>query len=63
MVSALLFVAGQQIKTDCPREVCEHVLTHKLPDEVEAAYLRGVFLEKRNGLMEDWSGFCNTPLN
>ena len=50
-------------KTDCPREVCEHVPTHKLPDEVEAAYLRGVFLEKRNGLMEDWSGFCNTPLN
>ncbi|MFM6907205.1 MAG: tyrosine-type recombinase/integrase, partial [Acinetobacter tjernbergiae] len=25
-------------KTDYPREVCEHVLAHKLPDEVEAAY-------------------------
>ncbi|MDC5278109.1 tyrosine-type recombinase/integrase, partial [Acinetobacter baumannii] len=40
-------------KTDYPREVCEHVLAHKLPDEVEAAYLRGAYLEKRKGLMED----------
>nr|ESK53440.1 hypothetical protein F987_01103 [Acinetobacter gyllenbergii NIPH 230] len=23
-------------RTDYPREVCEHVLAHKLPDEVEA---------------------------
>ena len=50
-------------KTDYPREVCEHVLAHKLPDEVEAAYLRGAYLEKRKGLMEDWAGFCNTHLN
>ena len=34
-------------KTDYPREVCEHVLAHKLPDEVEAAYLCGAYLEKR----------------
>lgn len=47
-------------KTDYPREVCEHVLAHKLPDEVEAAYLRGAYLEKRKGLMEDWAKFCNT---
>lgn len=46
-------------KTDYPREVCEHVLAHKLPDEVEAAYLRGAYLEKRKGLMEDWAEFCN----
>lgn len=46
-------------KTDYPREVCEHVLAHKLPDEVEAAYLRGAYLEKRKGLMEDWANFCN----
>ena len=32
-------------KTDYPREVCEHVLAHKLPNEVEAAYLRGAYLE------------------
>lgn len=41
-----------------PREVCEHVLAHKLPDEVEAAYLRGAYLEKRKGLMADWTIFC-----
>ena len=46
-------------KTDYPREVCEHVLAHKLPDEVEAAYLRGAYLEKRKGLMEDWANFCD----
>lgn len=45
-------------KTDYPREVCEHVLAHKLPDEVEAAYLRGAYLEKRKGLMADWAKFC-----
>lgn len=32
-------------RTEYPREVCEHVLAHKLPDEVEAAYLRGAYLE------------------
>ncbi|MGR2923094.1 tyrosine-type recombinase/integrase [Acinetobacter sp. 1125_18A] len=46
-------------KTDYPREVCEHVLAHKLPDEVEAAYLRGAYLEKRKALMADWSVFCD----
>jgi integrase len=45
-------------KTDYPREVCEHVLAHKLPDEVEAAYLRGAYLEKRKELMADWAEFC-----
>ncbi|NAS00559.1 tyrosine-type recombinase/integrase [Acinetobacter haemolyticus] len=45
-------------KTDYPREVCEHVLAHKLPDEVEAAYLRGAYLEKRKGLMSDWASYC-----
>lgn len=44
--------------TDYPREVCEHVLAHKLPDEVEAAYLRGAYLEKRKSLMSDWASFC-----
>lgn len=47
-------------KTDYPREVCEHVLAHKLPNEVEAAYLRGAYLEKRKVLMADWAEFCIT---
>ncbi|CAA0200500.1 Integrase [Acinetobacter baumannii] len=46
-------------KTDYPREVCEHVLAHKLPDEVEAAYLRGAYLEKRKKLMNDWGNYCH----
>ncbi len=50
-------------KTDYPREVCEHVLAHKLPDEVEASYLRGGYLEKRKGLMADWTEFCCTHFN
>ncbi|USP42407.1 site-specific integrase [Acinetobacter sp. XS-4] len=50
-------------KTDYPREVCEHVLAHKLPDEVEAAYLRGAYLEKRKGLMADWAEFCSAHVN
>ncbi len=45
--------------TDYPREVCEHVLAHKLPDEVEAAYLRGAYLEKRKALMADWAKYCD----
>lgn len=45
-------------ETNYPREVCEHVLAHKLPDEVEAAYLRGAYLEKRKGLMKDWAAYC-----
>ena len=35
----------------------EHVLAHKLPDEVEAAYLRRAYLEKRKGLMADWAQY------
>lgn len=46
-------------KTNYPREVCEHALAHKLPDSVEAAYLRSDFLAKRTHLMSDWSRYCS----
>ena len=49
-------------KTDYPREVCEHVLAHKLPDEVEAAYLRGAYQKKRKSLMTDWAEFCSKQI-
>ena len=45
-------------QTDYPREVCEHALAHKLPDEVEAAYLRTDYLAKRTSLMADWAKYC-----
>ena len=62
MVLGQLSVIGLLDKTDYPREVCEHVLAHKLPDEVEAAYLRGAYLEKRKGLMADWAEFCSANI-
>jgi hypothetical protein len=43
---------------DYPYEVCEFVLAHKLPDEVEAAYLRGAYLDKQKGFMNDWAKYC-----
>ena len=45
-------------QTSYPREVCEHMLAHQLPNRVEAAYLRSDLLDKRRALMEDWSRFC-----
>ena len=49
-------------ETDYPREVCEHALAHKLPDEVEAAYLRTDYLAKRASLMADWAEYCGKVL-
>jgi integrase len=45
-------------ETHYPREVCEHALAHKLPDSVEAAYLRSDYLAKRISLMADWAQYC-----
>jgi len=45
-------------QTNYPRQICEQALAHSLPDEVEAAYLRTDYLEKRTDLMEEWSEFC-----
>lgn len=45
-------------ETHYPRQVCEHALAHKLPDSVEAAYLRTDFLAKRTQLMADWARYC-----
>jgi len=44
--------------TSHPWEVCEHALSHKLPDKVEAAYQRGDLLAKRSRLMAEWSLYC-----
>ena len=35
-------------------------LAHTLGSKVEAAYNRGDLLEKRRGLMQEWSGFLDT---
>ncbi|WP_407364496.1 hypothetical protein [Pseudomonas luteola] len=45
--------------TSYPREDCEMALAHTLSSKVEAAYNRGDLLEKRRGLMQEWSCFLN----
>jgi len=45
-------------RTNYPGEVAEAALAHAIPNKVEAAYRRTDFLEKRRGLMRDWSSFC-----
>lgn len=57
MILVLHSVIGQPIKP-----ITLHVLAHKLPDEVEAAYLRGAYLAKRKDLMADWAMFCFSSL-
>lgn len=48
--------------TNYPREVCELALAHDERDQIEAAYSRSDFLEKRRALMADWAAYCTrTP--
>jgi integrase len=41
------------------REVIEHALAHKLPDETERAYRRGTALRKRELLMQQWANYLD----
>ena len=50
-------------QTNFPRAVCEHALAHRLPDQVEAAYLRTSFLDQRRALMQQWSDFIHGVKN
>jgi len=47
-------------KTDFPREVPEAALAHAVPTEVEAAYRRTDFFDKRRKLMEAWADFVTS---
>ncbi len=44
-------------ETDFPREVPEAALAHAVPNEVEAAYRRTDFFDKRRALMDAWASF------
>lgn len=46
--------------TDFPKEVADKALAHKLPNQVEAAYRRTDFFEKRRKLMELWAEYLDT---
>jgi len=47
-------------RTTFDRQTVEFALAHKLPDRVEAAYLRTTLIEKRRLLMDAWGEFCAT---
>jgi integrase len=44
-------------KTDFPKEVADKALAHKLSNQVEAAYRRTDFFDKRRDLMARWAEF------
>lgn len=45
-------------RTSIPGEVAEAALAHSIRNQVEAAYRRTNYLEKRTELMERWGAFC-----
>jgi integrase len=48
-------------QTNHQRELAEFALAHKLPSEVEGAYLRSDMFEKRRKLMRDWQRYIDRP--
>jgi len=47
--------------TSYPREIVEACLSHVISDELEAAYRRTDFFDKRRKLMAQWGSYVNTP--
>lgn len=47
-------------QTSLPREIRRAALAHKVENEVEAAYLRTDFFDKRRGLMDAWASFATS---
>jgi integrase len=48
-------------RTNFPREVAEAALAHAVPSQVEAAYKRTDFFDRRRRLMEAWADYCAKP--
>jgi integrase len=44
-------------RTNFPRELAEHALSHQIGDKVEQAYRRDDALERRRPLMDAWAQF------
>jgi len=44
-------------QTDFPKEVVDKALAHKIPNQVEAAYRRTDFFDKRRELLDRWAMF------
>lgn len=47
--------------TSYPREIAEAALAHAVPSQVEAAYRRTDFFDRRRKLMDAWSDYCGAP--
>ena len=47
-------------QTDYQNFIIEMALAHTIKNEAEAAYRRGVLLEKRALLMQDWADYLYT---
>jgi integrase len=48
-------------RTSFPREIAEAALAHAVPSQVEAAYRRTDFFDRRRRLMDAWSEFTSKP--
>jgi integrase len=48
-------------QTSYPSEVAEAALAHKIPNEVERAYKRTTFEQKRRELMQLFASYCDGP--
>jgi integrase len=48
-------------RTSYPREIAEAALAHAVPSQVEAAYRRTDFFDRRRRLMDAWADFCAKP--
>ena len=46
-------------RTNYPKEVADKALAHQIPDQVEAAYRRTVFFDKRCKLMTLWANYLH----
>ena len=47
--------------TDYPREIAEAALGHPVGEDVERAYARTTFFDKRRSLMGEWAQFASSP--
>jgi integrase len=45
-------------QTGYPREIAEAALSHAIPNQVEADYLRTDFFDRRRELMQRWADYC-----
>ena len=45
-------------RTDFPRELAEHALSHVIGDKAEQAYRRDDAVERRRPMMEAWADYC-----